>query len=229
MKQFLTFFWGTIARPRKTFDTLAAETTIRPAVIAVCLPVLSVWGNILLFAAFGFDWLGTRNDLPEPTFVAGYGLLQVGLEYWVPIFAALMLLLSLFSLILVPGTAHMFSKLWGGQGTFEQTVNVMAFATVVPNVVIGAASEWVFGVPVNLISGHPYWWTAAMQGEFGQTASIIWNVYVLGFYIGVQWLWMIVLGAVAIRRVQRIPVWASILIMVIVLAIWQFIGSIFVR
>lgn len=229
LRRLVGYFRGTIVRPRDTFDELARQPGIRWAVIVSCLPVLQVWGNILLHTVFSLDWLGTRNDLPEPTFVFAYGQVQVGLEHWVPVFAALMPLLGLIGLVFVPGITHLLSKLWGGQGTFEQMVNILAFSTAVPNIVIGAASEWLFGVPVDLISGHGYWWTAAMQGEFGPLVSAIWNVYVLGFYIGFQWVWMIVLGTIGIRRVQRIPAWSAALIMVVTLAVWQFVGSVFVR
>jgi len=51
---------------------------------------------------------------------------------------------------------------------FEQLVTPLAFATVVPAITIGATSEWLFGVPINLISGHLYWWVAEMSGELGR-------------------------------------------------------------
>jgi hypothetical protein len=151
------------------------------------------------------------------------------MTYWVPIFAALMPLLSLLDLVLHAGVAHLMSKLWGGQGTFEQMVNTLTFASVVPNILIGGVSEWVFSAPMGLITGHSYWWNAAMQGEFGPVVGAVWNVYVLGVYIGLQWAWTIALGSMAIRRVQRIPTWAAILTMVVAFAVSMFLSSVFVR
>lgn len=43
----------------------------------------------------------------------------------------------------------------------------MTFAIVVPEMVIAAASEWLFSVPMELLTGHPYWWNPAMLGGFG--------------------------------------------------------------
>jgi hypothetical protein len=137
--------------------------------------------------------------------------------------------LSLLSLVINAGVAQLISKLWGGQGTFEQMVNTLTFASVVPNIVIGGISEWVFSVPMDLITGHPYWWNEAMQGAFGPVVGAVWNFYVLGVYIGMQWAWIIALGAIAIRRIQRIPNWAAITTMVTAFAVSMFLESVFVR
>lgn len=182
-----------------------------------------------LHFAFGLDWLGTRLILDNPTFISGFGHWRIGLTSWVPVFAALMPLLVLLSLVIIPGIVQLMSKLWRGQGRFEQTVNAMAFAIIVPGMVIGATSEWLFSVPADLISGHPYWWTAAMQGEFGNTVSVVWNFYVLGIYVTAQYGWQIILGSIAIRRIHKIPRWASALTMIVAFGIMMFVNSIFVR
>ncbi|MEW6403522.1 MAG: YIP1 family protein [Chloroflexota bacterium] len=229
MKQFIRHFWGTIVRPQVTFEALAVQRTVRWAVVASCLPVLQVWGNVALHAVFGLDWLGTKPLLANPTFVGGYGHWRVNLADWVLVFVTLMPLLALLSLILNAGVAHLMSKLWGGQGTFEQMINTLAFASAVPSIMIGGVSEWIFSVPMDLITGHPYWWAAAMQGEFGPVVGAVWNFYVLGVYIGLQWVWIIVLGSIAIRRIQRIPAWASVVTMLVAFAVSMFVWSVFVR
>jgi len=99
-------------RPGVTFDALAAERTVRWAVMLACLPVLQVWGNMALHAALGLDWLGTRPMLADPTFVGGFGHLRIGLAHWVPVFAGLMPLLTLLNLVLIPGMAQLMSRLW---------------------------------------------------------------------------------------------------------------------
>lgn len=229
MRKFIRYFFGTIAHPGAAFDALAAEHSLRWAAAAACLPVLQVWGNMAIHAAFGLDWLGTRPILTDPTFIAFFGHLRIDLDAWVPVFAGFMPLLALIDLVVIPGTAHLLGKLWGGKGTFEQMVNALTFASVVPNIVIGAASEWIFSVPMDLITGNGYWWNAAMQGEFGAAAAAVWNVYVIGVYVGVQWIWIIVLGAVAIRRIQRIPAWAAALTMSAAFFLSMFLSSLFVR
>jgi hypothetical protein len=230
MRQFIHHFWGTIRRPGPTFETLAAQDTVRWALIAASLWTLQVWGNMALHALFGLDWwLGTRPELAEPTFVGGFGYVRVALANWVPIFAALMPLFFVLNLVIMPGVAQLMSKLWHGKGTYEQMVNTIAFAAVVPSVVIGAASEWLFGVPVDLLSGHGYWWTAAMHGEFGPTVAAIWNFYVIGVYTTLRFGWIIALVAIAIRRIQRIPVWAAVLTSLVGFSVPMFIASVFVR
>jgi len=229
MRQLIRYFWGTIVHPYATFEALAAERTVRWAVMLACLPVLQVWGNMALHAVLSLDWLGTRPMLSDPTFVGGFGHLRIGLAHWVPVFAALMPLLSLFNLVITPGVAQLMSKLWRGQGSFEQMVNTLAFATIVPNMVIAATSEWLFTAPMNLLSGHKYWWVMAMQGEFGPTIGVIWNFYVIGVYVILQYAWAIRLGSIAIHRIQRIPMWAAVLSMTVSFLILLFTLSIFVR
>ena len=229
MKQFIRYFWNTIVHPGTNFDALAAERTVRWAIVVAALPVLQVWGNVALHRMFGLDWLGTTPLLTDPTFVGGFGHWRVNLANWVTVFVALMPLLALLGLVINASVAHLMSKLWGGQGTFEQMVNTLTFASVVPNIVIGGISEWIFGVPMDLITDHPYWWNAAMQGEFGSVVGAAWNFYVLGVYIGLQWIWIVALGSIAIRRIQRVPTWAAILTMAVAFAVSMFLESVFVR
>lgn len=229
MRPFLHYFWGVIVHPNNTFATLAQERSVRWAVILAGLPVLQVWGNMLLHQVFGYDWLGTRPYLCDPTLIAGFGRLVIGLEHWVAIFAALMPLLALLGLVIAPGLAQLLSKLWHGQGTFEQMVNTLTFATTVPNLVIGATSEWLLSVPLSWLFQHDYFWEGAMRGELGPTVTVVWNIYVFGVYITLQYGWMIVLGTLAIRRVQKIPVWAATLTMVVAFVVNFFIWSLFVR
>jgi hypothetical protein len=85
MRQFIRYFWGTIARPRTTFDALAEEHTVRWGIAASFLGVFQVWGNMALHAAFGQDWLGTRELLADPTLVAGFGHWRVTLADYIPV------------------------------------------------------------------------------------------------------------------------------------------------
>ena len=67
-----------IAHPRATLDELSRQTSIRPAVILAVFPVLLGWLNLLLFVAFGYDWLGTRREMLNPTYVGFFGHLRIG-------------------------------------------------------------------------------------------------------------------------------------------------------
>ncbi|MBN1428496.1 MAG: hypothetical protein JXB07_08925 [Anaerolineae bacterium] len=228
-KTFLSYFWGVIVCPQTTFDKLAAQPTICWAVMAAALGPLQVWGNILLFSAFGFDWLGTRRELPDPTFVGMFGYVQVDTEHWVLIFAGILPLISLMGLVVVPGLTHLLSKLWNGQGTFEQMVNAVTFALVVPNIAINATSEWLFGVPINLIARQSYFWTSAMYGELGPTVGLVWNIFVYGIYLGLSYAWTFALGMLAIQRIERVPAWAAAVIMTISWSLWMMLNATFVR
>ena len=223
MKQFFGYFWGVIAHPRAAFDELARQSSIRPAVILMVFGLLLGYLNFLLTILFSSDWLGTRRELLDPTYVGFFGRLQVRLEIWVPIFfIALAPILSFLGLVVLPGLAQVLSKLWHGRGTFEGSVNTLGFALGVPAIVIHSTTELVYTVPANLISGHPYWWAAAMNGEFGPVVAALWNFYVIGIYSIAFDLWIIVLGTIAIRRVQGIPWWAAALISLFGYILWWY-------
>ncbi len=227
MRQFLRYLWGALTRPRATFDALAGQRTVRWGIAAAFLGTLEVWGNIALHGLFGYDWLGTRNILSDPTLVAGFGYWRVNLSDFLPIFVVLMPFVSLLVLFINSSTAQLMAKIWHGQGTFEQMVNTLAFAGV-PGLVIAWASEWIFGVPVALLTGERYWWTDAMAGKFG-VVSIVWNIYFWGVYIVLAYGLTITLGSIAIRQVQRIPGWAAVLTMTGTFLFTLFLESFIVR
>ncbi len=165
-RKFLRYFWGMIVRPKATLDELALETSIRYAVMLVAFGLLLTLFNLLLFAFFGFDWLGTRRELTDPTYVGFFGRLRVGTENYVTIFNfVLNPLMALVGLIFLPGLAHLLNKIWKGQGTFEQMVNTIVFAMGVPSIVIANILNDMLlgGVLPNLLTGHPYAFTAARR------------------------------------------------------------------
>ena len=204
MKQFFGYFLGVITHPRATFDELGRQSSIRPAVLLIIFTLFLSYLNLLLTSLSGSDWLGTRRSLPDPTYVGFFGRLPVGLENWVPIWFMLAPILSLLGMAAVPGLAHVLSKLWRGRGTFEGTMNTLAFAGM-PAILIGSGSELLFTVPANLISGHPYWWAAAMNGEFGPVLATIWSIYVIGIYTITSDILTVILGTIAYRVCRAFP------------------------
>lgn len=216
------YIWGTIVRPKATFDELARQISIRPAVMLVILTQLLAWLNWLLYLALGHDWLGTRRELPDPTYVGFFGRLPVGVEHYVPIFFFVVgPILALLGPVVVPGLAHVLSKLWRGQGTFEQMVNTLGYAQVPSLVIQTFLNDMILsGVPANLLAGHPYAFTAAMNGEFGPLWSTLVWVYMIGVYILGVGVWIVILGTMAIQRIQRIPWWAAAGIMLFTYILW---------
>ena len=95
-------------------------------------------------------------------------------------------------------THNKMRPLRGGQGTYEQLLVPLAFALTVPAVFIRSTSEILFGVPMILLTGHPYWWTAAMYGELGPATSIVWGSFVIGIYSIAHDVWIIALGLVTL-------------------------------
>jgi hypothetical protein len=232
IRKLFGYIWGIVVRPKATFDELAQQSSIRPAVMLLLLVQLVAWLNLLIFTIFGHDWLGTRPDLPDPTYVGFFGRLAVGTGPYVPIFFFVVgPLLALLGPVVVPGLAHVLSKLWHGQGTFEQMVNTLGFAQVPSLLIQTFLNDMVLaGMPANLLVGHPYAFSAAMNGEFGPLWSTLFWVYMIGIYIIGTGIWIVVLGTIAIHRIQRIPWWAAAVIMLFTYILWFYglLGS-FVR
>jgi hypothetical protein len=226
-RRLVRYAWGAIVRPRSTFDAMARETSVRWAVVLASLGVLEVWGNMLFFSAFGYDWLGSKPLLSDPTYVGGFGYVSLSSSAWLPIFAALTPVIALYGIVVVGGAAHLLAKLWGGQASFEQMVNVVALANV-PGLVVATLSEWLTGVPLNLLSGRAYFYGSAMGGEYGPTMAVAWTVYASAIYT-VPWIWGIVLGTIGIARVQRIPWPGAAFCMLVGFALNMLISTTFVR
>lgn len=232
VRKFFSYLWGIVIHPKDTIDELGQLSSIRPALMLVVLVQLLGWLNLVLFLIFGQDWLGTRRELPDPTYVGFFGRLPVGTEHYVSIyFIVIGPLLALLGLAVVPGIVQLLSKLWGGRGTFEQMVNVLAFAEVPSLLIQSILNDMVLaGLPANLLSGHPYAFTAAMNGEFGQLWSTITWIYMIGVYIIGTGLWTVVLGTIAIVRIQQIPKWSAALIMLFTYILWFYgLAGTFVR
>ena len=69
-----------------------------------------------------------------------------------------------------------------------------------------------------------------MNGEFGPLVAAIWNFYVIGIYAITSDLLTVLLGAIAIRRVQGIPWLAAGLISLFGHVVWAYgIMATFVR
>lgn len=225
LRKFFGYIWGTIVHPKKTFDELAQLTSIRYAVMVIILVYSLQYMNYFIYTALGYDWLGTRRELPDPTYVGFFGRMPVSAEHFTTVFFLIIFpLLGVLGPVVIPGLAQVFSKLWRGQGTFEQMVNTIGFAQAPAALFMVILNDMILaGFVANLIVGHPYAFTAAMNGEFGALWSTIVWVYVIGVYsIGMS-LWIVILGTIAIQRVQRIPWWAAAIIMTFSYILW-FVG-----
>jgi len=59
--------------------------------MVIILVYLLQYLNYLLFTAFGYDWLGTRRELSDPTFVGFFGRMPIMLEDYLPVFFFVMM------------------------------------------------------------------------------------------------------------------------------------------
>lgn len=76
LRKFFHYFWGMIVHPRAALDELAGESSVRYAVLLVVLGLLMTLLNVFLFSLLGYDWLGTRRELSNPTYIGFFGRLR---------------------------------------------------------------------------------------------------------------------------------------------------------
>jgi hypothetical protein len=73
LRKFFNYFGGMIVHPKSTLDELARKSSVRFAVLLALMGLFITPMNVLLFAAFGYDWLGTRRKLAKPTSIGFFG------------------------------------------------------------------------------------------------------------------------------------------------------------
>jgi hypothetical protein len=69
-----------------------------------------------------------------------------------------------------------------------------------------------------------------VAGEFGPVVAAVWSAYVIGIYSVGHDLWIAAPGTLALRRVERIPVWSAALVMLVSYGLWMYgLSATFVR
>lgn len=227
----LTYYlWGTIRHPGPTFAELAGERHI----LTGALPILVYFGLALVHGllrnAIHGQQIGSEPMLADPTFVGGFGYLRLSAEAyrrgWATVFVAVMLPTMW---IAAGGFAYVLSRLWGGKGSFEANLNTIGFAIFVPWLVIQSTSEIIFGIPFNLMFDTAFWWVEAMMGVYGPTVALVWNIFVIGIYSTLTYLWSILLAAAAVRKTNGVSTPAALLTAVISFGLAVFLFSLVVR
>jgi len=68
-----------------------------------------------------------------------------------------------------------------------------------------------------------------MYTELGPRLGLAWNLYVFWVYLGVQYAWQAALLCLALRRVQKVPVWAAVPLGLATYLLTMLFWSVFIR
>jgi len=185
MKQFLEYLWGVIARPRATFNKLALQPSLGPA-MGMVLGYGLINGVLFLISYLSHDWPPPQAELD--VWISAWGefsqlpFLKIPAEQYRLFLAVIMLPLTLAIWMLMAGTAHLLGRLYGGRTSFDQYLNLFGFSFFT-FAVLAAALDTSY----NLLLG-PYL-VPALQGAYGTlAAAFVRNfpilIYIVGFGLG---------------------------------------------
>lgn len=187
-----TFIWklfayllGVIFHPIPTFGKLLADRQrLRYAWSAILL--ISV-GYALVDTAL---WAVGHTPNPEP-----FLRIPTGQYYFWLQFISLVLYVPCW--VLAAASMHLLSKVFHGQGSFEDTLAIVGMGT--------AAASLTTLLP-DLITS-----VLGVTGVVEQKVldQFLWGTVYLWLYLGIYTLLFVVLYVLAVRAVQKIPVWLA--------------------
>lgn len=210
MKSFKDYLFGTLFRPRRTFDLLLAdERRLKFGFIAISINAL-VYTLVYIFltiaggAPSSFDpWLAVPKDV-----YYSYN------RFW--------LAPSMFGCwILAAGVAHLLSRLFSGKGSFEDTLSVFGFGITIATffAALHDLTDSFLGA-IGLLDLR--WYEVALN------SPTIWRAILLTLYsIG-----LILLGVLSIKGVgaaQRLKRGPAIFIGIVAAIVYQGVFFIFNR
>jgi hypothetical protein len=169
-KQFLAHFLGVIFSPTKTFHKLATERHRLKYGLSVMMFVAVLYSLSALIGYFN----GFYPQYPVPT-IAPFGNLIPQEEYylWVSILNPFF---NLLILVVYASFTQLAAKALGGQGTFEDTLALLGFVTIlqIPLMWIPETIIFISGTPHTLwfIFGNPF------VDNLRQVATFIWALLV---------------------------------------------------
>jgi hypothetical protein len=205
IRSFLAYLLGVIFRPLTTFQKLLADRQ----------RLTYGWSALLLIGVLytlvtSLLWIHRNPVSLEP-------FLRIPTEqyyYWLQFFC---LAVYVTSGILAAAIMHLLSKVFHGQGSFEDTLALVGMgtaaatlATLIPDVITSVLA--VMGVMADAFARPPGFWQIVTWGYLA--------LYVLLF---------VVLYPAAVRAVQKIQVWQAVLVGVFGFLVYQSFLLLFIR
>lgn len=207
-----TFLWtmfvylfGGIFQPLSTFRKLIADRRRLAYAWSVIL-LLSV-GYALVDTAL---WVVGHLPNPEP-------FLRIPTEQYYFWLQFMSLVLYVACWLLAAACMHLLSKVFGGQGSFEDTLTVVGMAT--------AAASLATLIPDLVTSFLEV--TGIVEPQ--ALEHFLWGTAFLWFYLGLYTLLFVLLYPLAIRAAQRILIWQAVLVGLFGVLVYNFSLSLFNR
>jgi hypothetical protein len=210
LKSFWDYYFGTIFRPRRTFEALTADSRrLKFGLTALLI-------NAFLYTLV-YVFLTTSGGAPS-SFTPFLAIPKEVYYFYNRFILAPSMLLCW---IAAAGTAQLLSHLFSGKGSFEDTLSVLGFA-----ISIACLASLLHDLPdsflgaIGLLDAQAY--------EIALNSPTIWRTILWSLY-GLSAILFVVLFPTGIRAAQRIKLGPAILIGVSAYIVYQFIFLIFNR
>jgi hypothetical protein len=210
LASFRAYYLGTILRPRRTFEALLVDQhRLRFGLLALALNA-ALYTLVYVFLVLGHGapsrfapWLAIPSDayysynrfILAPSMVAGW--------------------------ILAAGVAQLLSRLFGGQGSFEDTLSVLGFG-----ISIACLTSLVHDLPDSFLGAIGL--LDLRQYEVALNSATIWRAILWSCYL-LSAAWFLVLFATGVGVAQRLRRGVSVLVGALAYAVYQFVFLIFNR
>jgi hypothetical protein len=210
MKSFAAYYFGTIFRPQRTFESLMAdERRLRFGLLALAFNAI-FYTLVYIFLTVGGGapssfrpWLAIPAD--HYYFYNQFMLAPSMLMCW----------------LLAAGVAQLLSHLFSGKGSFEDTLSVLGFA-----IAIACLASLLHDLPDSFLGAIGL--LDLRQYEVALNSPTLWRTILLTLY-ALSVLWFMILFPMAIRAAQRIQLGAAIFVGVFVYVVYQGVFVIFNR
>lgn len=198
LRTVLAYLFGVIFQPISTFRKLVADR--RRLTYAWSVILLISVGYALVDTAL---WAVGHTPNPEP-------FLRIPTEQYYFWLQFMSLALYMTCWILATASMHLLSKVFHGQGSFEDTLAVVGIAT--------ASASLATLVP-DLITSF-----LGVTGIVEQKAldQFLWGTAFQWLYLGLYTLLFVVLYPLAVRAAQKIQIWQAVLVGVFGVLVYNF-------
>jgi hypothetical protein len=218
MRRFVRYFRGTVVTPRKTFQQIASEKSIlvglTPVITFGFLAAITYFVSYLYGASVTMEEVAAGMFGAEPLIPIPKETYRLWESIFIlPMYLTAWILLALF--------ARLASKEFGGNRSFRENLNVLGFAYFVP--------LYFFVVFDFFLIGPAYSWNlAAARGMYGTEVQRFASV--LGFlYIGIPFTWSPILTGIAIRSIEKFPLWKTLVVTLLAIIPPNALFTVFIR
>lgn len=210
LRSFKDYYVGTILRPRRTFDALMADDRrLRFGLLALALNA-ALYELVYIFLTIGH---GAPSSFKPFLNVTREHYYQYNRFWLIPSMVG--------ACVLAAGVAQLLSRLFGGEGSFEDTLSAFGFATA-----IACLASLLHDLPDSFLGAIGV--IDLRRYEVLLNTFTVWRVILLTLY-GISILWFMVLYPKGVGAAQRLKTGPAVFVGLAAYFVYQSVFVIFNR